>query len=106
MKINADDLPGKRTKAYEGKEYGAGICMYLVDDAPGEGPDLHWHPYEEVFVVQSGTGVWTAGDEEIEGGPGDIIRVPPETPHKFRATTQLRVTAIHLSPEFVQHDLE
>ena len=106
MRVNAADLPGERTKAFEGSEHGARICMYLVDDAPGQGPDLHWHPYEEVFVVHSGTGVWTAGDQEIEGGPGAIIRVPPETPHKFRATTQLRVTAIHVSPEFVQHDLE
>src|SRR4051794_13316779 len=108
MKINADALPGGDTRSFEGAEHGATISMYLVDQAPGGGPDLHTHPYEEVFVVHAGTGTWTCGDAEIEGGAGDVIRVPPETPHKFKnsGTERLRVTAIHSSPRFVQHDLE
>ena len=108
MKLNVQDLPGRDTRAFEGREHGATICMYLVDQAPGGGPDLHFHPYEEIFVVHAGTGTWTAGDETIEAGAGDIVRVPPETPHKFKntGTERLRVTAIHSSPVFIQTDLE
>jgi mannose-6-phosphate isomerase-like protein (cupin superfamily) len=108
MKINATDLPGEHTKAFEGVDHGAGISMYLVDQAPGGGPDLHTHPYEEVFVVHAGTGTWTCGDAEIQAGPGDVVRVPPETEHKFKNTgsERLRVTAIHPSPRFIQRDLE
>jgi len=27
------------------------------------------------------------GDEQVEAGPGDILVVPPNTPHKFLVTS-------------------
>jgi quercetin dioxygenase-like cupin family protein len=30
------------------------MSVITVDAAPGEGPDLHRHPYEEVFAVLEG----------------------------------------------------
>ena len=30
---------------------GVGICVIFVDAAPGDGPSLHKHPYEEIFIT-------------------------------------------------------
>ena len=32
--------------------------MELVDVETGHGPNLHRHPYEEIFVVHAGTGTF------------------------------------------------
>lgn len=105
--MNVSDLPGSdRARLLEGKTIGAGISMFIINAPPGHGPGMHHHPYEEVFVVHSGTGVWVADGVEIEGGPGSIIRVPPDTPHKFTAVEQLSATSVHNSPELIQFELE
>jgi quercetin dioxygenase-like cupin family protein len=39
---------------FEGVERGVGVSLIFVDAPPGDGPRLHRHPYEEVFVVQEG----------------------------------------------------
>ena len=33
------------TLTFEGEEYGSGVSFFLVHNQPGEGPDLHRHPY-------------------------------------------------------------
>ena len=73
----------------------------------GKGPDLHLHPYPELFVVQTGTAVFTAGDEEITVDAGNIVIVPAETPHMFKCAgdATLRVVSIHPSGELKQTDL-
>ena len=42
------------TVAFEGRPYGGGVSVFLVDAAPGEGPALHLHPYSETWVVHAG----------------------------------------------------
>ena len=73
----------------------------------GQGPDLHFHPYAEVFVVQTGTATFTAGDEEATVEAGHIVVVPPETPHGFKGAGDdtLRVVSVHPSPRVEQTDL-
>lgn len=73
----------------------------------GKGPDLHLHPYPELFVVQTGTAVFTAGDEEITVDAGNIVIVPAETPHMFKCAGDdtLRVVSVHPSGELKQTDL-
>lgn len=70
----------------------------------GQGPTLHKHPYPEAFVVLDGTAVFTAGDEELTVGSGNIVVVPAETPHGFKSTGDgmLRVVSVHPSPEMIQ----
>jgi len=89
---------------FEGHEHGGtGISMIFVDSAPGGGPALHRHDYDEVFIVQEGQATMTAGDRELEVGPGDIVVVPAGQPHGFvnSGTGRLRQIDIHLSPRYV-----
>ncbi len=40
---------------FEGRNYGdIAASFFLVHTEPGNGPSLHTHPYEEVFIVQQG----------------------------------------------------
>jgi mannose-6-phosphate isomerase-like protein (cupin superfamily) len=96
------------TVTFEGESYGSDISCFLVDNEPGAGPDLHRHPYSETWFVRSGTARITADGEDIEAGPGDIIVVTPETPHKFKniGTERLEIICIHASPRIIQEDLE
>jgi mannose-6-phosphate isomerase-like protein (cupin superfamily) len=92
----------------EGRSFGAGLSIILVDAPPGHGPDLHRHPYEEVFVVQEGTAIFTVDGSELEAGPGDVVVAPARAAHKFvnSGTERLRLTAIHHAPEFDTEWLE
>ena len=96
------------SREFTGEELGAGVSIILVDAAPGRGPSLHRHRYEEVFVVQEGQVTFTVGDEERTAHAGDIVVVPPNTPHGFRNTGEgrLRQVAIHVSPRFVTEWLD
>jgi quercetin dioxygenase-like cupin family protein len=49
--------------------------------------ELHTHPtmYENYYVLE-GRAVYTVGDEEYEVEPGDMVIVPPGTPHRQRVT--------------------
>jgi mannose-6-phosphate isomerase-like protein (cupin superfamily) len=96
------------TVTFEGEPHGSGVSFFLVNNDPGSGPDLHKHPYPETWIVRSGTARVTAGDHEIDVGPGDIAVVSAETPHKFKntGTGKLDIICIHASPRFIQEDLE
>ena len=59
---------------------GVGVCIIFVDAAPGEGPSLHTHPYEEIFITLEGEANVVANDQELGIGPGDIVIVPPRPP--------------------------
>jgi mannose-6-phosphate isomerase-like protein (cupin superfamily) len=82
---------------------GTGISMIFVDAAPGRGPALHRHDYDEVFVVQEGQATMTAGEREIVVQAGDIVVVPAGQPHGFvnSGDGPLRQIDIHLSPRYV-----
>ena len=96
------------TVTFEGEPYGSGVSFFLVNNEPGNGPDLHKHPYSETWIVRSGKGLFTADGHEIEAGPGDILVVGPETPHKFKnvGDGRLDVVCIHASPRMIQEALE
>ena len=97
------------TALFQGARAGAGAALtfFAVDAAPGGGPDLHLHPYPEVFLVQEGQATFTVGDEQVAVGGGHVVEVPAETPHRFENTGSgvLRLVAMHPSGELVQTDL-
>src|SRR3954454_14609528 len=77
-----------------------GVCVIIVEAPPGRGPSLHTHPYEELLLVQEGTGTFTLGDETLDVGPGELVIVPAGVPHGFKNTGDgpLRQIDIHVSP--------
>ena len=96
------------TVTFEGEPFGSGISFFLVHNQPGEGPDLHRHPYPETWILRSGKAVFTADGEDLEAGPGDIMVVSANTPHKFKnaGDERLDIICIHSSPRMIQEDLE
>jgi mannose-6-phosphate isomerase-like protein (cupin superfamily) len=89
---------------FDGSQYGGvNISFLIIAAPPGSGPQLHSHPYDEVFIVQEGQVTFTVGDETLEATGGQIVIVPAGTPHKFvnSGTGLLRQVDIHLSPRFI-----
>jgi mannose-6-phosphate isomerase-like protein (cupin superfamily) len=107
--IRAGDIePSPRgTITFEGEPYGSSVSMFLIDNRPGEGPDLHEHPYTETWVVRSGKVRFTADGVEVEAGAGDLVVVGAETPHMFENAGEgrLEMVCIHASPRIIQRDL-
>lgn len=81
----------------------ANVSFIWVDAAPGDGPALHSHPYEEVIVVIEGQVTAVVGESSMMASGGQIIVVPANTPHSFvnSGTGRLLQVDIHASPTFV-----
>jgi quercetin dioxygenase-like cupin family protein len=92
----------------EGRAVGGPVSLFILDNPPGKGPDLHVHPYAETFVVEDGEATFTVDGETVVAAAGTVVIVPPETPHKFVASGEenLRLVAIHPSAEIIQTWLE
>jgi mannose-6-phosphate isomerase-like protein (cupin superfamily) len=66
------------------------VGLYVIP-AGGEDPQ-NPHNEDEVYLVLSGRGMLTAGDENFEAGPGSILYVAKHVPHRFHdVTEELRV---------------
>lgn len=94
---------------FEGKDIGTDITvLFFTSDQEGDGPPLHVHPYDEVFIVRQGRARFTVGDRTFEAEAGDIVFGPAEVPHKFvnLGPGRLETTDLHLSPRFIQTNLE
>ncbi len=110
--VNLDELARSGdTYEFEGYLHGdgdAGVCVILVDMAPGEGPKLHKHPHEEVFVIHEGKATYTIGSTTLEATAGQIAIVSAGVPHKFinSGSGRLRQVDIHHSPRFITEWLE
>jgi quercetin dioxygenase-like cupin family protein len=81
--------------------------IFVTEYPRGRGPDLHLHPYPEVFVVQTGAATFTAGDEELTVEGGHVVIVPADTPHMFKCAGDdtLRVVSVHPSGTMQQTEL-
>lgn len=95
-------------RAFIGSDQGdVALSAYFVRAAPGQGPGPHRHPYDEIVIVQEGTGEWTVEGITFEAGPGEILVVKAGEIHGFRniGSTTLVQLDLHLSREFVQENL-
>jgi quercetin dioxygenase-like cupin family protein len=97
----------ERAALFQGRDH-APVSIFVLTYQRDQGPDLHLHPYPEVFVVQEGTALFTAGDERLTVTGGHIVVVPPDTPHGFKGAGDdtLRVVSVHPSPSVIQTNLE
>ena len=109
--INMAELPlsGGTARVFEGFQYGDTNVSFLLNDAPpGDGPRLHLHPYEEIFIIQAGEATFTVGDATIEATGGQIVVAPAGIPHKFinSGKTLLRSINIHPISQMITEWLE
>ena len=105
--IPIDDVRRSPTVAlFQGRDR-APVSIFMLEYQRGQGPALHLHPYPETFVVETGTAVFTAGDDELTVTGGNIVVVPAETPHGFKCAGDdtLRVVSVHPSPSVIQTNL-
>jgi mannose-6-phosphate isomerase-like protein (cupin superfamily) len=58
--------------------------------------------------MTKGRALFTVGDEKIEAQEGDVLLGPANVPHKYHnlGPGVLESTDIHLSPEWIQTNLE
>jgi mannose-6-phosphate isomerase-like protein (cupin superfamily) len=83
-RIRVEDLrASESSETFEGHKHDANVSFFVNHPAPGSGPRLHRHPYEEVFIVQAGEATFTVGEQTIDAGAGDILVAPAGVPHKF-----------------------
>ncbi|MCS3842907.1 cupin domain-containing protein [Microbacterium sp. AK031] len=97
-----------RSRRFAGTEHGADISYFYVENQPGEGPGMHWHPYSETRVVLEGTARITVGAESSVAGAGDTATGPAHVPHCFTNVGEgvLRILGIHASPAIIQTFLD
>lgn len=102
--VDLDDLPHTvQSHEFVGAEHGdVPFSVILVHSTPGAGPQLHQHPYAEVFVVESGEATFRLGEETVVVRGGHVVVGPPDVPHGFTntGTDELRLTAIHGASRF------
>src|SRR5207237_10461023 len=85
---------------FQGGAYGGvPISFFWMQLAPGEGPRLHVHPYEEIFVIQEGHATFTLGENTLEVDAGAIVTGAAGVPHGFISSGErlLRPLLIHRS---------
>lgn len=80
---NWDTLPKEKVRkgversGFRGEE--VLLVMNWLD--PGMKTNPHSHPFEQVVYIVQGQMRFYIGDEIVEGGPGSLIRIPPDVEH-------------------------
>jgi quercetin dioxygenase-like cupin family protein len=102
-RLRQDELPWSAI-AHElvGVDHGLDVCVLFVDAPPGDGPALHRHPYDELFIVLDGEARFTVDGEAVDARAGDILVAEAGEAHAFvnSGTGPLRQVDVHLSPGF------
>src|SRR6266850_2409306 len=94
---------------FVGAEQGnTGVSVFLFHGTPGSGPGPHRHPYDEVQFIREGRGRWMVNGQEFEAGAGDILVIKAGEVHSFKCIGDgpLVQLDVHLSPTFIQENLE
>lgn len=104
--FNRDQLNDSELQGYEADA--ANVSLIFVDNQPDEGPRLHRHPYQEIFIFLEGRSTFTVASSALDAGAGQIVVVRPGVAHKFvnSGPGRLRQIDIHTSPKFITEWLE
>jgi quercetin dioxygenase-like cupin family protein len=95
----AEIMSSPTAACFTGAEHGdPGVSFFVTDTPPGKGPSLHTHPYPELFIVLDGVSTFAVGDTEVQVEAGNVLIVPPETPHGFTNRTQERLRQVSIHP--------
>ena len=92
----------------EGHPFGVDcVVIRYSTDVTGEGPNLHVHPYDEVFHIIEGRAEFTVGDRTFEATAGSLVIGPANVPHAYKNLGPGRLDSfdVHLNREWIQYDL-
>lgn len=53
------------------------------NDTFGTGPELHVHPYDEIFIIVAGDACFFVGDAIFDATAGEVVFGPAGVPHRF-----------------------
>jgi quercetin dioxygenase-like cupin family protein len=83
MLKNWDLLPREKVRAGVTRAGFRGQDVLLVMNwlEPGMETNPHRHPFEQVVYIVQGRMKFHVGDAVVEGGPGSLIRIPPNVEH-------------------------
>ena len=76
-------------KFFRGEDHGLDLIFGINTHPPGSGPPEHRHCSSEVFVLIEGRGVYTIAGADVVAEAGDIVVVPPNAWHSFRADSEM-----------------
>jgi mannose-6-phosphate isomerase-like protein (cupin superfamily) len=72
------------------------VELYAPRDVDRQTP----HERDELYIVATGTGTFSRGEELVEFGPGDLLYVPAHVPHRFETfTDDFKVWVIFYGPK-------
>jgi quercetin dioxygenase-like cupin family protein len=69
--------PGVSRKGFRGDQF----MMVMNTLEPGMEINPHSHPFEQAVYIVQGKVRFHIGGEVFEGGPGSVIRIPPNIEH-------------------------
>ena len=80
---NWNDLPNEvvRKGVSRAGFRGEDVLLVMNKIEPGMDINPHSHPFEQVVYIVEGRVKFHVGDEEMEAGPGSLIRIPPDVVH-------------------------
>lgn len=93
----AEGFPDAETgfRVVAGREHGLERTMFVVGCLPaGDHGVMHLHRGDEVLRILDGEMLIRVGDERRTCGPGDVVIVPPDVLHGFRAITRATLEVI------------
>lgn len=64
----------------------------------GEGPTLHVHPYDEIFMITEGRARFTVGDRTIDAEAGEVVLGPANIPHGYKNLGPGRLDSLEQFP--------
>ncbi|MQS10083.1 cupin domain-containing protein [Streptomyces alkaliphilus] len=80
------------------RERNMSVGLYALN--AGEPDPQTPHREDEVYLVVSGRGSLTVGEETVQVGRGSVVYVPAGVPHRFHHITEdLRVLVVFSPPE-------
>lgn len=81
----ATDLATSTTsELFSGADHGVELSFFINHTAPGGGTAEHFHPYPEVFIIQSGEAEFVVDGVTVAAGSGQVVVVPTGAVHGFR----------------------
>lgn len=97
--VEMEGAQGVKMTLLIGREHGAPtFAMRRFTIEPGGHSPQHSHPYEHEVVVLEGAGTLFLDGRTSPLGQGDVVFVPPDVVHQFRADQGVELRFICLVP--------